>query len=448
MKKLALSSAAPIVSKRYGTIETGIHHYITPPMALALAAMVSIITLGFEKIREYFMHGPVLNGLMLVVMTINNNLGVYRVARFLKRIELVQEKGLATEQDVQILRASLERKAHLLSLATFSAALENLHEMGHLNIHDADARLIKSKFGARISHMRGKVNYLSGILVMLGLIGTFWGLLGTISSVGQAMGKISDNFALQAAAGGDASIDMGGFLQSIAKPLEGMGIGFSASLFGLTGSLFLGFFNFLSGHAQNRFIENFGRWIDDCIPTVDHSFLNKMKESKVPNTDELKGWIAGFVYLANKTNQQLSSLLAAFAKSSEITARSLSQTEKLNAHQQEILQAIEAGNQRMQGIQTAIAALGTETKTSSLALKALPEALASLAHSVENQTALLREAGKSRAPEATIAVPYELHELTTSVTRLLDELRQKNDEALLAVFTREEKGSIDKLFDS
>ena len=70
--------------------------------------------------------------------------------------------------------------------------------------------------------MRANVTYLSGVLVMLGLIGTFWGMLDTLNSVGEAMAGLSQSVSGE---GG-----LGDFINGISKPLEGMGIAFSSSL--------------------------------------------------------------------------------------------------------------------------------------------------------------------------------------------------------------------------
>ncbi len=491
-KTLTQSDSGDVVQHYYGRIRPGIYHYITPAMVISVTLMCTLIALGFEKIRTYFMHGPVLNGLMLVVITtgitmaFRNNFSIYQVARLLKRVERIRQNGRSTSEEIHELRTAVEHKAHLLSMATFSAALEKLSGTGSFSISDPDARLIKSKFGARISHMRGKVNYFCGILVMLGLIGTFWGLLGTITSVGQAMTTISSNFAAQSAAGaGQPQVDMGGFLQSISKPLEGMGVGFSASLFGLTGSLFLGFFNFLCGHAQNRFIEDFSRWIDDCIPTISPAFTDRMKEAKVPGSDEMKAWLAGFIYLSNKTNQQIGTLVEALAAAQQTATSNLQQTEKLYSNQNQILKAIEAGNRRLKGVHLSLHNLSAEIKTTSLVFKRLPEGMsqladliagavrtqqkttaahlehigelfsrmeahtASLSTAAETQTLLLKESQTSHNHPAITPAGPDVAELTASVTALLSEMSHKNEEALLGTFLRaggQNPESIDSLF--
>ncbi len=389
---LAEGEKAPDLKQRYGHISTRLDHYFTPLMVGTTVALYYLVLSHFAVIKGYFMHGVVLNGMMLVIvhvglfMAFAGNFSIYRTAKFLARVETLLDRGSATPEEVHKLRSSLEREAHMLSTANFSTALGNLQTYGHMNLNDNEARLIKSKFGARISHLRTKVNYFCGILVMLGLIGTFWGLLDTITSVGKAMTMVSDNFAAQAKAGsGGADIDMGGFLGSISKPLEGMGVGFSASLFGLAGSLFLGFLNYLSGFAHNHFIEHFGRWIDDRIPAMSAGLANKVKSLKVPEGDDLKAWLAGFVFLANKSQRRMGQLFTAFAEANENTNRSIQQLEKLYNHQQAVLSAIEEGNQKIGGLHSALKTFASDIVPSHLALQKIRDSVDNLANTIGDQ---------------------------------------------------------------
>ncbi len=144
---------------------------------------------------------------------------------------------------------------------------------------------------------------------MLGLLGTFLGLLKTIDAVGLALAGMAHLDVTQDGA-------MGQFIESLAAPLQGMGLAFSSSLFGLSGSLMIGFFNFLCGGAQNNFIENFSRWIDNRIPrNVGGEGKGGGKGgggSNVPSAlsfdDELKDWLSGYVALTVETNKQLKTL--------------------------------------------------------------------------------------------------------------------------------------------
>ena len=94
---------------------------------------------------------------------------------------------------------------------------------------------------------------LIGLLIFLGLLGTFWGLLETVSSVGDVIAGLSVQ--------GDASVVFDDLKRGLGEPLSGMGIAFSSSLFGLSGSLILGFLDLQTGQAQNAFYTDLEDWM-------------------------------------------------------------------------------------------------------------------------------------------------------------------------------------------
>jgi hypothetical protein len=98
---------------------------------------------------------------------------------------------------------------------------------------------------------------MTGLLVFLGLLGTFWGLIETVGSVG----KVIDGLKV----GGDAGALFDTLKEGLAAPLGGMGISFSSSLFGLAGSLILGFLDLQSSQAQNRFYTDLEDWLASTV---------------------------------------------------------------------------------------------------------------------------------------------------------------------------------------
>ncbi len=332
-------------------VKANIFNFLTPSMFISVLALVAIIFMLQETVIESYKTNIPLNSVIFFVIffaimrAFFNNVKLYRTLVFLKNVQTIEEKSSPDQADIDFLATRMETHGQLIQIQNMYNALENLSVYGHLNFNDNDARLIKSKLGARARTDRGIINYFAGILVMLGLIGTFWGLLQTISAVGEAMGAVSANFAEQAEGG--ESADIGEFIGSIAKPLQGMGVAFSSSLFGLSGSLFLGFLNFFAGRAQNTAIELVSRWIDNRIPQLNPALSDKVSGQKVPRSDDLKAWLAGFVYLSSKTNQKMGQIMLALSKSTEAMLKSAYQTEKLYDYQKDIYMAIEGMNTRM-----------------------------------------------------------------------------------------------------
>ena len=122
-------------------------------------------------------------------------------------------------------------------------------------------RGILDSIATRLDEARDISRYMTGLLVFLGLLGTFWGLIETVSSVGNVIQGLK--------AGGDAGSMFDSLREGLAAPLSGMGISFSSSLFGLAGSLVLGFLDLQSSQAQNRFYTELEDWLSTTV--YDHA---------------------------------------------------------------------------------------------------------------------------------------------------------------------------------
>jgi hypothetical protein len=118
-------------------------------------------------------------------------------------------------------------------------------------------RSILDSIATRLDEARDILRYMTGLLVFLGLLGTFWGLIETVSSVGGVIQGLK--------AGGDAGSMFDSLREGLAAPLSGMGISFSSSLFGLAGSLVLGFLDLQSSQAQNRFYTELEDWLSTTV---------------------------------------------------------------------------------------------------------------------------------------------------------------------------------------
>jgi hypothetical protein len=107
---------------------------------------------------------------------------------------------------------------------------------------------------SRLDETRETSRYLIGVLVFLGLLGTFYGLLETVRSVGGVIGALNVSATDLARAFADLK-------SGLESPLHGMATAFSSSLFGLAGSLVLGFLDLQAGQAQNRFYNDLEEWL-------------------------------------------------------------------------------------------------------------------------------------------------------------------------------------------
>jgi hypothetical protein len=127
-------------------------------------------------------------------------------------------------------------------------------------ISTATLRVILDSLGTRLDESRDILRYLTGLLIFLGLLGTFWGLLETVGSIGGVIKSMQT--------GNDATVMFEDLKNGLSAPIAGMSISFTSSLFGLAGSLVLGFLDLQAGQAQNRFY----RELEDNLTasTTDH----------------------------------------------------------------------------------------------------------------------------------------------------------------------------------
>lgn len=138
-------------------------------------------------------------------------------------------------------------------LAPVAAMLGERREMG-LSLSALSLRSLLDSISSRLDESRDISRYLIGLLIFLGLLGTFWGLLQTVGSVSQVIGGLS----VESGNLGDVFSDL---KSGLGSPLNGMATAFSSSLFGLAGSLVLGFLDLQLGQAQNRFYNDLEEWL-------------------------------------------------------------------------------------------------------------------------------------------------------------------------------------------
>jgi uncharacterized protein YneF (UPF0154 family) len=200
-----------------------------------------------KQVQSAFMANPSLNTLIISVLVIGIVLSVRQVIRLYPEIAWVNNFRLADPG------LAVERPPVLL--APMAAMLGS--RMGRMALSTQLMRGILDSIATRLDEARDISRYMTGLLVFLGLLGTFWGLIATVGSVGSVIQNLK--------ATGDASSMFDSLRQGLAAPLGGMGISFSSSLFGLAGSLILGFLDLQSSQAQNRFYTELEDWLSTTV---------------------------------------------------------------------------------------------------------------------------------------------------------------------------------------
>ena len=209
---------------------------------IVLAGLIAAVL--FPRMRDAFMANPGLNGLILFALL----LGILYTFRMVVR--LFREVNWLNHFRITDPGQQLQWQPRLLAPM---AALLREHHPGR-PISPQAMRSLLDSLGSRLDESRDISRYLIGLLVFLGLLGTFWGLLQTIASVGEVI----RNLDVRAAQSATIFEELKAGLQA---PLAGMGTAFSSSLFGLAGSLLLGFLDLQAAQAQNRFYTDVEDWL-------------------------------------------------------------------------------------------------------------------------------------------------------------------------------------------
>ncbi|HYA05462.1 MAG TPA: flagellar motor protein MotA [Xanthobacteraceae bacterium] len=201
----------------------------------------------YTQIQIAFMANPALNSLIIFVLAVGVILSLRQVLRLYPEIAWVNDFRLADP------RRAAKRSPVLL--APMAAILGS--RAGRMAISAQMMRGILDSIATRLDEARDISRYMTGLLVFLGLLGTFWGLIATVGSVGGVIQGLK--------ATGDAASMFDSLRAGLAAPLGGMGISFSSSLFGLAGSLILGFLDLQSSQAQNRFYTELEDWLSTTV---------------------------------------------------------------------------------------------------------------------------------------------------------------------------------------
>jgi hypothetical protein len=226
---------------------------LSSPRIFLVRMLVFLILCGllafilYKQIFEAFMANPGLNGLILGVLLIGILLSFRQVLRLFREVQWVNGFRLA-DPGIAVQRPPV-------LLAPMAVLLGD--RVGRMAISSQTMRGILDSIATRLDEARDLSRYLTGLLIFLGLLGTFWGLIETVSSVGRVLENLKP--------GGDAASMFEGLKEGLAAPLSGMGISFSSSLFGLAGSLVLGFLDLQTSQAQNRFYTDLEDWLSTTV---------------------------------------------------------------------------------------------------------------------------------------------------------------------------------------
>ena len=213
-------------------------------MALFTAAVAAIALTLYEPLEAAFRANPAINGLILAVLVIGvlytfaQALGIGPAARWLVRFRSSEDPS------------SLPRPPALIApMASMIGQAD-----GRVSLSAGSVRTVLDSVAARMSEAGAFTRYFGRLLIFLGLLGTFWGLLQVVSDVGEAVRAVTESST-------GAEADVMRLMSAIEDLIQGMGTAFASSLFGLAGSLVIGFLDLQASRAQNRFYNEIEEWL-------------------------------------------------------------------------------------------------------------------------------------------------------------------------------------------
>ncbi|SMF71563.1 hypothetical protein SAMN02982917_4017 [Azospirillum oryzae] len=291
-------------------------------MILFLVVVGAVSGLLFPALRSAFLNNAPLNSVILAALLAG-------IAFIFRQVLMLRPEVAWLEQyQSGVAPASLQEPVLLAPMARMLG-----ERRGRLTLSALSMRSLLDGIASRLDESRELSRYLIGLLIFLGLLGTFWGLLHTVQSVGNVIGSLSVQ-------GGDVGTMFSHLQQGLEAPLVGMGTAFSSSLFGLAGSLVLGFLELQASQAHNRFFQDLEDWLSSAtrlssgaaggLESGDHAasaYLTALLEQTAENLDSLQRTVATAEEGRRAANANLMAL----------TERLSSLTDHMRAEQQLLL---------------------------------------------------------------------------------------------------------------
>lgn len=338
-----------------------------------LVVTLLVVAAVYDVVWRAFLHNPALNGLILGVLLLGL---VYTIRRI-----LMLKSEIAWLESVQEGLGPAPGEEPPRLLGPVAGALVAQGGTGSTGIGTLTVRHMLDSLSSRLDESRDISRYQTGLLIFLGLLGTFWGLLETINAVAGVIAELE----LTSSELVDVFADL---KAGLTAPLSGMGTAFSSSLFGLAGSLVLGFVDLQATQAQHAFYNDVEEWLTGLAQ-------HEPPEPATParrhgSSQPLPAYVQA---LLEQTAENLDRMQQTFQRGE--TAR-----EQLAAHLGQIARALAGLEDRMRRDQ---------------------EVLTRLAEAQRTLAQQLAERGRAAAPVVDEATRDHLRNIDTQLAHLLEE---------------------------
>jgi len=261
-------------------------------MLVFLVAVVALVGLLSAEIATAFGANPLLNGVIGAVLLLGIAWNIRQVLALTREVEWIEGFRSAAPNALAPRSTAPEAPKLLAPMASMLASRRS----ERLQLSAIGMRSVLDGIASRLDESREISRYATGLLIFLGLLGTFWGLLMTIGSVSAVIDSMS-------VGGGDIAELFNQLKAGLSEPLRGMAVAFSSSMLGLAGALVLGFLDLQAGQAQNRFYTELEDWLagvtrlssgalggegEGSMPAYVHALLEQSAE----NLEELQRTMA------------------------------------------------------------------------------------------------------------------------------------------------------------
>lgn len=338
-------------------------------MILFIVAVLCLIGFLYGPLETSFMANAPLNGLICGVLVLGIAYNFRQVLMLYPETDWIE--------DFRLNRPHRGRAPRLLApMASMVGG-----ESERLRLSAMSMRTVLDGIDSRLDESRDISRYTIGLLIFLGLLGTFWGLLDTVSSIRGVIGSLS-------VTGGDVTQVFSDLKSGLEQPLTGMGTAFSSSLLGLSGSLILGFLDLQAGQAQNRFFNNLEEWLSS-ITRLSSGALSGEGDHSVP--------------------AYVQALLEQTADSLENLQRTLTRGEESRI----------AVNTNLQQMSEQMSTLTDHMRTEQVLMKSMAESQVGLNEALKRMTENLSAGGEASLDEATKA---HIRNLDLQMGRVVEEL--------------------------
>lgn len=225
------------------------------PLIIILAVLIFVGGLAYSqagRLSDFFFAQAAINGAILLVAVLSAALIIWEVFSLSRAVGWVDGTRITSHAAIPTSESSSADMPQLLF------PLQSLMngKVIQSGFSTENLSIVMDAIKARNDERRDLSQYLLQLLIFLGLFGTFWGLTLTVGDIGKAIGQLN-----QESASRDAGDLFGQMIQSLEDPIGSMGIAFSSSLFGLAGTIIVGFLEQQSAQAHGRFIDELENWL-------------------------------------------------------------------------------------------------------------------------------------------------------------------------------------------